>query len=267
MGSRSDEIAAAYDWCFELAGKECRKDVYEREGPPRPVKVSRFFLDRRERTVAEVAAWIRGLDGAELHGLTIERGGVPLLQVHSNPAPSPFRWERGEIVVTPGTESLPATMITHDGARAFCASLGRDLPTEAQWERAARGAEGRDFPWSELRPACADVVFGRGEKGACGAGGVVAVDAATKDLTPEGVAHMGGNVAEWVHDRFAPYEPCPGGDCRDPVVAPTSDTAEARVIRGGFAASLAEQTRSAGRSRQPAKNTIANVGFRCAAAP
>jgi formylglycine-generating enzyme required for sulfatase activity len=267
MGSSEQEIGDAFDWCKTLS-TECRRELYERERPTRRVRISAFFLDRHERTNAELASWL----SASPRLLVDSRGWAwigavrvadlrsvssPLRQHHEAVMVDPDRPERG---------ALPATYVTNDGARLFCRARGFDLPTEAQWERAARGPEARRFAWSNEPPTCDRAVFARTAHGACAAAGDGPVPASTdtRDRTPDGVLHLGGNVAEWVLDRFAPYPACEQ-TCVDPFAPPTESAQEMRVIRGGSADGLAEQLRSAGRSRFLARDANKSTGFRCAA--
>ena len=267
MGSSEQELEGTFDWCKTLS-TECRRDLYERERPARRVRVSAFFLDRHERTNAELASWLSASPRLHVDPEGWARIGTvrvadlsstssPLRQHHETVIVDPARPERG---------ALPATYVTHDGARLFCRARGFDLPTEAQWERAARGPEARRFPWGDEPPTCDRAVFARAEPGACAAAGDGPVPASTdtRDRTPEGVLHLGGNVAEWVLDRFAPYPACEQ-PCADPIAPPTASAQEMRVIRGGSADGLAEQLRSAGRSRFLARDANKSTGFRCAA--
>jgi formylglycine-generating enzyme required for sulfatase activity len=119
-----------------------------------------------------------------------------------------FRADKGKFVVRPGFAELPAANITHAGARAYCRWRGGDLPTEAQWERAARGPERRTYPWGNETPTCDRAVYGvhpmDSKQSLCPGSGVPLVAAAseTSDRTKEGVMHMGGNVSEWVIDQL-----------------------------------------------------------------
>lgn len=262
IGSTDGEIAGAFAWCRTLtAPAACRRPLYERERPVHRVQLSALWLDARERSTAELAGWLSGLAGLREDGGWVVADGARLAQVGEE---RDLRW-RGTVVARPGTERLPAVDVTYDGARRFCRDQGMDLPTEAQWERAARGAQRRRFPWGELAPTCDRAIYGRGTGGPCGPGGRLAVDAETLDRTPEGIANLGGNVAEWVVDRYADggYAACPA-PCADPVAANTSDPHEPHVIRGGSFDALAEQVRAAGRSRAPRDAAFGNVGFRCA---
>jgi formylglycine-generating enzyme required for sulfatase activity len=267
MGSSEQEIENTFQWCKVLTA-DCRREIYERERSARRVRVSAFFLDRHERTNAELAQWLSS--SPQLH-IDSEGwawiGAVRVADLSSTS--SPLRQRHQAVIVDPDRPelaALPATYITNDGARLFCRARGLDLPTEAQWERAARGPEARRFAWGNELPTCERAVFARTEHGACASAGrgPVPASAETRDGTPEGILHLGGNVAEWVLDRFGPYPACEQ-PCLDPVAPPTASAQEMRVIRGGSADGLAEHLRGAGRSRFLARDTNRSTGFRCAA--
>ena len=267
MGSSEQAIDDTFAWC-KTQSSSCRRELYERERPVRRVRVSAFFLDRRERSNAELAAWL-----SSAPELRVDSdgwawiGAVRVADLYSTS--SPLRADHGAVAVDPHhpeAGALPASYVTNDGARAFCRALGFDLPTEAQWERAARGPEGRRFAWGDDLPTCDRAVYARVEHETCASAGRGPLPAASEllDRTPEGVLHLSGNVAEWVRDRFAPYPACPQ-PCVDPVVEPTPSTDELRVVRGGNADGLAEQLRGAGRSQFAARSANRGIGFRCAA--
>jgi eukaryotic-like serine/threonine-protein kinase len=272
MGNTPQEMEALEATCTDDI-PNCRI-IMEREQPARRVKLKEFFIDEREVTNAEFADWltvnpsqlkvendddgtqrfVRDLQGALLVDLWKQGSGLEL-QGHKQ-----FRARKG-------MERVPVVQVTWTAALAYCKSRGKRLPTEAEWERAARGLTNRKYPWGNEKPRCDGVVFSRGEGGACAAlpAGPQPVDGAPQDVTPEGIRGMGGNVSEWVFDAFtlAYYPPC--GTCEDPKVdaPPGSPDGEWRVIRG---ASFSTQilVRSTGRGRWKGQEAATGLGFRCA---
>ncbi|MGK3984791.1 bifunctional serine/threonine-protein kinase/formylglycine-generating enzyme family protein [Sorangium sp. So ce136] len=278
MGSTPAEIDAE---CQRL-GARCRRDLLEREQPVREVTLSPFYLDAHETTNAEFAAWLELL-GPTLkvkedpeHGIVryvhhpAEGDSAPdILLVDLFPEHSGLLHEPGNhFAPRPGHERRPVTQVTWDAASLYCKARGKRLPTEAEWEFAARGTTSRSFPWGEAPPRCDGIVFGRYDKGACRGLPERAQDVGTapQDRTPEGVWDLGGNVEEWVQDRFLlPYYPA-CGDCLDPIVEGpvTSLVDDVRVRRGGSWPSSDTTSRGAARARWKRGEVLAGVGFRCA---
>jgi formylglycine-generating enzyme required for sulfatase activity len=109
---------------------------------------------------------------------------------------------QGTYHVYPGRENYPVVFVTHDDAMAYARSIGKTLPTEAMWERAARGLNGRMYPWGNdpVDPSRANYDFHYG--------GTLPVGSLPKGATPEGIYDLCGNVKEWTDSRFHKY---PGG--------------------------------------------------------
>ena len=149
----------------------------------------------------------------------------------------------------------PVTQVTWDGARAYCESRDARLPTEVEWEAAARGRGGRPYPWGEARPTARRAVFGRGQ------GQTLPVGQRPAGATAQGVHDLAGNVEEWTSTLYEPY-PYRRDDGREDPGA----TAE-RVTRGGnHVDSGVEELRSAyrqGHSREWDRGHR-HIGFRCA---
>src|SRR5690349_10472624 len=106
--------------------------------------------------------------------------------------------------VADGQGKVPVTRVTWHGAKLFCEIQGKRLPTENEWEAAARGRDDRRFPWGSELPRCGDVVIKNDGKipktGACKVGDAVEVQpvgTALQDVTVAGVHDLGGNVTEW----------------------------------------------------------------------
>ncbi len=163
----------------------------------------------------------------------------------------------GRFVVTPGYEDHPVTETTWAGARAYCAWRGGRLPTEAEWEAAARGGEARLYPWGDAPPD-ADRVHRSWRPG----------DTAPVGTHPAGASAFGaldmsGSLAEWTSSLRRPY-PYDAGDGREDAGAPGE-----RVTRGGDYIYDSEPerltaTHRAGFSNAPERGHR-HIGFRCAA--
>ncbi|MEM9461732.1 MAG: SUMF1/EgtB/PvdO family nonheme iron enzyme [Myxococcota bacterium] len=162
-----------------------------------------------------------------------------------------------------GTDVHPMNCVTWEQANAYCRSQGKRLPTEAQWERAARGTAGRRFPWGDhpptpervnaCGPECTDSVPAYAEPDSHE--GTAPVGVAPQGATPEGVHEMGGNVREWT-----------AGAIRTP--GSGAEAGDHRAVRGGSFASK-ERTELSVEHRQAVAvgERRPDLGFRCARAP
>jgi formylglycine-generating enzyme required for sulfatase activity len=204
------------------------------ERPERRVSLAAFLIDRTEVTQAAYAACERG------------RACRPAARY-------------------PGAEgaSLPAVGVSFRDAAAYCAFAGKRLPTEAEWERAARGTDGRTYPWGEDL-ACHRANFGNfmgaGPCSAVNPGRILPVGSRSVGSTPEGVLDLGGNVWEWVEDLYAPY---PGSSTASRP-APRPGPPGKRVVRGGSCCSYFAMPRAANRLAFPPDYRDGDLGFRCA---
>ncbi|MFN0051585.1 MAG: SUMF1/EgtB/PvdO family nonheme iron enzyme [Planctomycetales bacterium] len=148
--------------------------------------------------------------------------------------------------------SRPVVSVSWHEAMAFCAWSGFRLPTEAEWERAARGTEGRKFPWGneavdETRASFAGNV-----------GHATPVGIYPLGTTPDGICDLAGNVWEWCHDPYGEY-----GDAKSSAAHPRAPAAgSSRVLRGGSWSGIAVSCRSASRDHYAPQNRSSIIGFR-----
>ncbi len=269
MGSTATEVESAFKLCVAVAGAakgDCQASLYEREQPLRKVTISPFHLDIDEVTNEAFVTWLKSLSGITVRDQIATADRVPYLDLH--PEHSGIAHDGKTWSVRAGFGRRPVVQVSWEAASAYCLAQGKRLPTEAQWEFAARGTERRRFPWGNGlldSNACDGVTYARGPKMECAAKGAHASDVGTSsvDTTHEGVHDLGGNVAEWVVDRYADrYADCTTGGCKDPVFEGTSK--EPIILRGGYWDGLIEAARGAGRSRLAHDKMKHNVGFRCA---
>jgi len=148
----------------------------------------------------------------------------------------------------------PASCVTWAQAGAYCAWAGRRLPSEAEWEKAARGSDGNKYPWGNDEPTCA-----LANMAGCG-DAAIAVGSLSAGASPYGALDMAGNVVELVADRYdaAYYAGSPTSD-------PPGPPGGSRYTgRGGGFKSDPEFLRTSKRDWYDASDAAASLGFRCA---
>lgn len=239
------------------------------EHPERRVYLSGFYLDRYEITNLAYSAFVQA---------TGHRAPV-----HSNPART--LWEQNNPI--PGIEDHPVVNVSWDDAVAYCRWAGKRLPTEAEWEKAARGTDGRRYPWGnnwdlhvansasfwakrtiEFQSGAdwdAFWINGEGarlsrEHGIKGEVLTMPVGSFPQGASPYGALDLAGNAAEWVADWFDPnyYRGAPLTDPPGPV------RGAIKAMRGGSWLKPAVSLRTSDRDWGTMDSRPSGTGFRCA---
>lgn len=258
MGTTAAEVSAAVNECLAGYGGEpgaCDVSMGEDSFPEHAVTISPFNMEVYEVSYAQYLTFINLLGpGAHRNGCN----GQPCLQTRTESETSNITYDGATYSVPSVINDFPMTNVTWYGAQAYCEAIGRRLPTEAEWERAARGPNNNIFPWgntwdatraSTRRPADG----GEPQK--------VPVFAFPEGSSPYGIYNLAGNVAEWVLDW---YDPRFYGRPEATVADPTGPTAgQERVTRGGSWDTMPFFSRSVHRQSQEPNNPTADIGFRC----
>ena len=206
-----------------------KKPWYLNEHPARKVNLDQFHIDKTEITNV---AYKKFID-------------------EKKKDPPPY-WLGGSIPNSMGDH--PVTMVTWFEAKAYCEYAGKRLPTEAEWEKAARGTDGRNYPWGEEFDIKKVNTFGE-------YGGTTSIGSFKDGASPYGLSDMAGNAQEWVDDFYTPY---PGNEYDDKDYGKSL-----KVVRGGSWGGIGHYgsqvyVRAAYRNYAPPGGRYDDVGFRCA---
>ncbi len=197
---------------------------------------------------------------------------------------APPRWDaewfkEGEDIPVPGLDEMPAASITWIQSKTYCEWIGKRLPTEAEWEKAARGIDGRKYPWGMDEPTCEHANFrpwdfvamtpGPGCPYRKTYGNITPVGMfCTRGASVYGLCDMAGNVAEWAADGYdkAGYIDLPD---QNPFREPNGTSFARRASSwASYGLSAAGYTLRASRHKGGGMNDAAETtetGFRCAA--
>jgi formylglycine-generating enzyme required for sulfatase activity len=216
------------------------------ERPQHRVDVAEFFIDRNQVTNTQFARFLAA-KGSKA------RDGQVWYDVDDNDAR--IHWRDGKWTADPGHEDHPVVEASWYGALAYCNWLGKRLPTEAEWEKAARGTDGRKYPWGNDTPDRTRAHF------AAGWNDFRPVGSFPKGASDYGVLDLAGNGWEWVSSAYLPYPYDPKDGREDP------NRVQIRGTRGGGQDSSPNELTTTQRGRQVSRNPRGghhNIGFRCA---
>jgi iron(II)-dependent oxidoreductase len=250
-------------------------DEGSQDAGPHLVTLRSFAIDKTEVTNAQFAEFLNALElevkddfsystakthhfseesWPELLEMGIRADLYPIIGLDDDQVRIEAR--NGRFLPAEGFENHPVAEATWRGARDYCTWRGARLPSEAEWEAAARGKKGRIYPWGDSVPN-KDLVYAGYPSGV-----TAPVGSRPRGATPEGVLDLAGSLAEWTASLFKPY-PYRADDGREDQTSPGE-----RVTRGGDYVFDTESDKLTGFfrngfSRAP-QNGHRHIGFRCA---
>lgn len=227
MGSNADY---AFQICEKFRGG-CKLDWFMNEEPHHKVILDSFYMDKYEVTNSQYKACVEA--GACL-------------------SPTSFSATRSNYYDNSQYDNYPVIFIYWNYAKTYCEWRGGNLPTEAQWEKAARGTDGRSYPWGEGIDCSKANYYSCKED-------TIKVGSYENGVSPYGIYDMAGNVWEWVADWYSEtyYQDSPANNPLGP------DSGQSRILRGGMWMSNEGTLRTSYRYNVAPTYTDNFVGFRC----
>ncbi|RLD02734.1 MAG: hypothetical protein DRI32_08420 [Chloroflexi bacterium] len=226
MGSNADDALAE---CKKNRDDQyCDINWFTNEEPPHIVDIDSFYIDQYEVTNT-------------LYKACVEASVCKAPNEIASYTRPNYYWE-------PQFNNYPVINVDWFQAKAYCEWRGADLPSEAQWEKAARGTDARIYPWGD------GISCGKVNYDGC-AGDTKAVDSYESGKSPYGIYNMSGNVWEWVDDWYSAY---PGNTTID------SRYGIDKVKRGGSFGIVGDYSLSSFRLSFFPDHDGSNTGFRCA---
>ncbi len=237
--------------------QEEREEVYIDEVRMVLVPEGPFWMGMDEALVLEDQAprhevWVDAFY-IDVYEVTTERYAIFLQTTDHSP---PWLWRSVDLEIH---DERPVIGVNWYDADAFCRWAGKRLPTEAEWEKAARGQDGRHYPWGDNVPTADLANFGVGARFSYSQV-LTPVGRYKKAKSPYGVYEMAGNVWEWASDWYegAYYQTSPADNPRGP------ETGQLKVVRGGGWSELPNYLLTFGRFKLPPNIRNSYTGFRCA---
>ena len=246
LPAKDEMVLIPAGWFLMGSDKKMDRLAYLPEMPQRRVYLDAYEIDKFEVTTVQFLKFVLAMDRS------------PLID---------WRYDGGNFQET--MVNHPVMHVSWFDAEAYCAWAGKRLPTEAEWEKAARGEDGRIYPWGNQPAGLSRANFGRG-----GLSGpvrdrperlmlyppIISVDKYENALGPYGLYQMVGNVAEWVADWYDKdyYKTAPEKNPTGP------EKGTQRSFRGGGWIDSTPSVRAAQRNGTDPNTKMNWLGFRCA---
>ena len=262
MGTTTNEIIEAVNQCRNRDGGNCELAYGEDSYPQIGIALETYQMELTEVTFAQYSAFLNYL---QAQGLTHLNGcnGFACIQTRNESENAVITFDGQNYAFPPLSANFPVYGVTWYGASAYCEAIGRRLPSESEWEYAARGNDGRIYPWGNSWASdLAQTNRSGGDPGP--------VEVASKggsSASPFGLFDMAGNVGEWVVDYYNPNYYSQLSSQPQPITNPVNEISQTleRVIRGGHWDAVPFFARTMHRQSATPDTTQRWIGFRCAA--
>lgn len=260
MGTTSKEAQQAVDDCTTRDKGKCVLESAADSIGEHDVTLDSFQIEKFEVSYEQYLAFLNSLSDSYKSAC----GGQPCVALQDNAQykVSVIKQEGAEYKLTSELyRDRPVQFVTWYGADAYCRSIGRRLPTEAEWERAARFTDKRIYPWgNDWDPTGARANTNKPTS----QGGPLPIDKYANGVSQEGVYNLAGNVAEWVSDWYdANYYK--SADTQRFVKPKGPAKGDQKVVRGGSWDNPPFFARAVHRQSFSPTVASATIGFRCAA--
>lgn len=266
MGTTREEGLVAVEACITRDGGSCTEEFIQDSTPAHQVTLDDFQMEIYEVSMSQYVAFLNYMLTIVPAGVRPDLagcGGRPCILTADTEPNSAITFSQGQYeVINPSFNAAhPIIFVTWYGADEYCRAIGRRLPSEAEWERAARGPANSIYPWGPEW-----VADNANTSRSPGAGeNTVDVDSYPNGVSAYGVYNMAGNVSEWVFDFYQEnYYALPEAAGPNPKGPTASDS---KVARGGGWDNVPLFSRTVHRLAIDPLTSRASVGFRCAANP
>jgi formylglycine-generating enzyme required for sulfatase activity len=262
MGTTVQEVAAAVNECVNVYKGSCDISMGQDSSPPHQVTLDAYQMEETEVTYRQYLAFLNSM-GPNSHRTGCD--GQLCLATRAEDEHSNVIFDTANYRVLDAIMDFPVAGVTWYGADAYCKAIGRRLPTEAEWEHAARGPNNTIYPWD----GAFDVTRARTNQPKEENTALIGAKAVRSyGAQAFGLYDMAGNVSEWVYDWYSAnyYNQLVQGPQPIPPNPQGPPAGTTKVVRGGSWADQPFFARGVQRTDQEPSNHSLSIGFRCAAA-